>query len=184
MEHLQLFLHPTIAALFPALVGSFHERAEERMRLQRLRLKFWMELAAYEVWMVGNLNDFNISSVRGCAADLQTSAGEDGLIFPVEFVTVAVALTDLCSAVDVGRQALRLQLASPGPQTHGAAQFVNAAQLTQLINYAMGRAGIELARISIFEPTHVTGKFDASRLHAQTNPKVGNLLFSSIADGI
>src|SRR5438270_1923631 len=109
------------------------------MRLQRLRLEFRMELAAQKVWMVRDLYDLHVSSVRGGSCDAQTATGKHRFIFTVELIAMAMALTDLRCAVSFRCLAVRLQFASPSAQPHGAAQFVNAGQFAQLINNAVRR---------------------------------------------
>src|SRR5215471_319681 len=143
-----------------------------------------MELAANEIRMLGNLDNLNIRPIRSRAADLQPATGQDGLVFAVEFVAVAMALADLRGIVNSGSEGVRLQLARPRAQAHRASQFINPAQLAQLINDAMRRAGIELARVCLLQSANVAGKLNASRLHAQANAKVWDLVFPRVADGI
>src|SRR5580765_4990627 len=101
------------------------------MRLQRLRLELRMELAAEEIGMVGNFNYLNICSVRGCSGDAEAAAGQHRFILAVEFITVAMALTDLHCAISFAGLAVRFQLAGPRAQSHGPTQFVDTRQLTQ-----------------------------------------------------
>src|SRR5262252_455696 len=63
MEHLDfdcLFLGPTLLAIF---IRRAHEGAEQRMRLERLRLEFRMELASDEVRMVRQLHHLDIGPI-------------------------------------------------------------------------------------------------------------------------
>src|SRR5713226_8180304 len=63
MKHLyrrSFFLGPPLRAM---LVRRRNERAEQRMRLQRLRLELGMELAADEMRMVRQLDHLNVSAV-------------------------------------------------------------------------------------------------------------------------
>src|SRR5579859_6878343 len=154
------------------------------MRLQRLRFEFRMELAAQKVRMVGKFHDLYISPIGSCAGKLQPRPGQDSLILPVELIAVAMPFTDLGGAVCFGGQTVESELARPRTQTHGAAQFVDAAQLPQLVNDAMGSAGIELAGIRVFKPTDVAGEFYAGRLHAEADAKIGDFVFAGITNSV
>src|ERR1700693_3702371 len=121
------------------------ERAEQRMRLQRLRLELGMKLASDEMRMIRQSHNLNVSSVGRRAGDVQPSRHHRLFVLAVEFVTMAVALADLELAINLVRQRIKLNLASPCAQTHGAAKFFDAAQLAQLIDHAMWRRRIELA---------------------------------------
>src|SRR6266851_10095316 len=154
------------------------------MRLQWLRLEFRMELAAEEIRMVRNFHDLHIGSVRGAAGKAHARAGEYGLILAVEFIAVAMALADLGCSVSVGSVAVRFQLASPGSQSHGAAQFVNAAQFTQFVNHTMRGCRIKLAGICLLQSADVACVLNACRLHAQADAEIRYLLLARIADRI
>src|SRR5271169_3794918 len=95
---------------------------------------------------------------------------------------MAVALADFELAINPVSQRVGLNLASPCAQTHGASKFFHAAQLAQLVNHAMRRGGIELARICIGQANYIAGKLNASGLHSETNSEVGNLFLAGIAD--
>src|SRR5271169_3678860 len=95
---------------------------------------------------------------------------------------MTVALADFEFAVDPVGQRVGFNLASPRAQAHGAAKFFNAAQLTQLIDYAMRCRGIELTGICVRQPDHVAGKLNASGLHPEANSEVRNLFLAGIAD--
>ena len=45
------------------------------MRFERLGLKFGMELAAEEPWMVGSFDDFDVILVGSATGDTQTGGG-------------------------------------------------------------------------------------------------------------
>src|SRR5215467_2945469 len=65
MEHLDfdcLFLGPTLLAI---CIRRAHEGAEQRVRLERLRLEFRMELASDEVRMVRQLHHLDIGPIGG-----------------------------------------------------------------------------------------------------------------------
>ena len=62
------------------------------MRLEGLGLEFRVELTAEEERVPGNLHDFHVGAVRSGSRDVQAGAGQQRLVFAVEFVTMAVAL--------------------------------------------------------------------------------------------
>ena len=62
-------------------VAGFDELVEERVGLERLRFELWVELAAEEVGMVGDLDDLNVSLVGRCAGDAQAGAGKQRFVF-------------------------------------------------------------------------------------------------------
>src|SRR5208337_210770 len=155
VEHFHLrglFFRPPLQ---PMLIRRAHKRSKQRMRLQRLRLKLRMKLAADEVRVIGQLDHLDISSVRCGPGNPQARSRERVFVFAVEFITVPVALADLKLAIDPVRQGSRLDFARPRAQPHGAAQLFHATQLAQLIDHAMRRGGIELAGIGFGQPTHI-----------------------------
>src|SRR5579859_2811544 len=154
------------------------------MRLKRLRLELGMKLAAEEEWMIRNLHNLYIGRVRSRPGEPQATACQQSLIFTVEFVSMPMAFADLRRCISFGRQGAGLQDALPGAQSHGAAHLFDAEQLTQLIDHAMLGRRIELAGVGRLQSADVARKLDASRLHTQADPEVGNLEFASIANGI
>ena len=67
---------------------------EQRMRLMRLALKFGMELARDEKWMLFELDDFDQLAVRRKTAEHETSLLEFLAIGVVELITMAVTFVD------------------------------------------------------------------------------------------
>src|SRR5271157_1600199 len=65
MEHFHLGRLFLRAPFQSVLIRCAHERAEQRVRLQRLRFEFRMKLARNEIRMVGQLDHFHIRSIRG-----------------------------------------------------------------------------------------------------------------------
>src|SRR5712692_4322569 len=72
--------------LQPVRIRRTDEFLEQRMRLQRLRLELGMELASDEVRVIGQLNHFDVGSVRGRPRDPQSRRYQGLLILAVEFV--------------------------------------------------------------------------------------------------
>src|SRR5436189_3753680 len=134
--------------------------------------------------MTGNLYDLYVSAIRSAAGKLQACSGQDCLIFAVKFIAVAMALADFGLAIDARGKAVGFELAGPRAQAHGATQFVNAAQLAQLIDNAVRRAGVKFTGIRFFQPTDVASRFNAGGLHSQADPEIRDLLLTGIADGV
>src|SRR5579863_5200550 len=55
--------------LLPALDGRAYECGEKRVRGQRLRLEFGVELAADEPRMIRNLDDFHVNAIGRAPGD-------------------------------------------------------------------------------------------------------------------
>src|SRR5579872_3362058 len=107
-KQLFLRLNLPILPLTPILVRGLDELPEERMRFKWLGFEFRMELASKEVGMSGNFDDFYISSIRSRPGDAQARPGEQSFVFAIEFVAVAMALTDFCLAIGSGCDGVRL----------------------------------------------------------------------------
>ena len=69
------------------------------MRFERLALEFRMELAAKEVGMVWEFYDLDVSSVWCSSRDLQSRTCQQGFVFAIELIAVAMALADIYLAV-------------------------------------------------------------------------------------
>ena len=106
------------------------KRAEQRMRLQRLRFELGVELTAEEPRDGSAISQISTYTPSGVwPVSLQTVSGEDLLEFAIELVAVAMALADLALAVGaLGRSCLPPE-AGICAETHRAAEFVNALQL-------------------------------------------------------
>src|SRR5579872_5485466 len=183
-EQLHLRTLLLLPLLQSVLVGRSHERLEQGMRLQGLGLELRMELAAQEIWVPGYLYHLHVGAVRGRTRDAQPGGGQRPFILAVELVAVAVALADFELPIHFVRQRARLNFAGPGAQAHGAAQFLHAAQLAQLINDAVGRGGVEFAGVGVLQPANVARVLDACGLHTQADAEIRHLLFPGIADAV
>src|SRR5579885_2797828 len=98
-EIILLHFNLVCATLASILVRRLDEFAEERMRLEWLRLEFRVELAAEEVRMVRNLKDLDVSSVRRGSGNAKSSAGEQRFVLAIEFVAMTMTLADLRLAI-------------------------------------------------------------------------------------
>src|SRR5579884_4073049 len=154
------------------------------MRLQRLRFELRMELAAEIPGVILEFADLDIGGVRRLSRDAQAVAGKPLLEIAVELVAVTMALADLRRAVGLRGEASFGQLARVRAQAHGAAQLIHALQLTQFVDHAMRRRGIELGGIGALHSADVARELDHHRLHAEANSEVRNLLLAREANGI
>ena len=84
------------------LVAGSDEVAEERVGLQRLGLEFGMKLAAEEERVIGDFYDLDIGCIGGGSGEAKSAAGEEGFVFAVELVAMAMALADLSLGVGFG----------------------------------------------------------------------------------
>ena len=74
------------------------------MRLQWLGFEFGVELAAEEEGMAGDFDDLDVSRIGGGSGKSQAAAGEQGFVFAVELVAMAMALADFGLSVGAGGQ--------------------------------------------------------------------------------
>src|SRR5438105_1253789 len=102
-----------------------HERAEQRMRLQGLRLELRMELAAQEPGMIRELADLDVNAVGSLSGQPQTVLFQNSFVFAIEFVAVAMTLADLTPPVCLTCETVVRQLAGIRPQAHSSAQLIH-----------------------------------------------------------
>src|SRR5215212_9801723 len=88
-----------------------HKRAEQRMRLEWLRFKFGMELAAQVPGVILNLADLDVYFVRSFSRQPETARGEYLLEVAVEFVAMPVTFADFRLPVGLAREAAFRQMA-------------------------------------------------------------------------
>src|SRR5258708_26304538 len=120
MKHFHVRRFLSCAALRSMLIGSTYKCTEQWMRLQRLRLEFRMKLASDEVWMIGQLHHLHVSAVGSRPRNPQSRCDHRFFVFSIEFVAMPVPLADFDLAVNLVGQRVRLDLARPGAQAHGA----------------------------------------------------------------
>src|ERR1019366_6039919 len=168
----------------PVLIGGPNERLEQGMRFHRLTLELGMELAAEIPRMVGDFADLDVGLVRRLAGDSQPGGFQAVLVFPVELVTVPVALVDFAHAIGAVGVTVLGQPAGPAAQPHGAAEIVHAFQFPQLEDHAVRRSGVEFGGIGARQAAHVAGVFDDQGLHAQADAEIRNLALARVADGV
>ncbi len=86
--------------------GGPEERREQRMRFQRLRFEFGMELAAEIPGMIRQFADFDVHAIGSLAGKPQAMRCQHAFKLAIEFVAMAMALADLRSAVGLLRRRL------------------------------------------------------------------------------
>src|SRR5215471_17953826 len=84
--------------------GRADECPEQRVRLQRLRLEFGMELAAQVPGMIRQFADFYVNTIGSLACETQSMLLQHGFVLAVEFVAMPMPLTDLTGAVGFARE--------------------------------------------------------------------------------
>src|SRR5579884_1814707 len=89
---------------------------------------------------------------------------------------MAVTLEDNRLIICLVRFSVRHQTADPTPQSHRAAFVRHLALIEHQIDNGIGRLLIEFGAIGVFKAKDITGEFDDRHLHAQAEPKVGNIL--------
>src|SRR6185503_13915851 len=104
------------------------------MRLQRARLEFRMELHRDEPGVARQLRDLDEFSVGRSARDAPAFLGERGLVEAVELEAMPMTLVDQVGAVNLARQRSGREIARIAAEAHGAAQFVDAEQVAQLVD--------------------------------------------------
>src|SRR5258708_5080055 len=112
---------------------SADESAEQRVRLQRLRLELRMELATQIPRMIRELADFDVYAVGSFPGQAQSVLGQDLFIVAIEFVTMTMTLTDLGLAVGLAGETVFCEQAGIGAQAHGAAPLVDALPFPQFV---------------------------------------------------
>ena len=110
--------------------------------------------------MILYFDHFRKAVVRGVPHYPHAIGSQRLLVFPVEFVAVAVALRDLALTIGLKCPRVGIEVAGIGSQAHGAAQFVDASQFPQLVDDTMGCGGIEFGTMGLFQSAGVAGKFD------------------------
>src|SRR5581483_10695258 len=88
----------------PAAVARFDEARKQRMRMERLRLEFRMELHREVPRMVGQLGDLDELAVGRAARNPKAVLDERPLVQAVELVAVAMPLVNEGRAVNALRQ--------------------------------------------------------------------------------
>src|SRR5689334_12156122 len=168
--------------LDPVLVRRTDKGLEQGVRLERFGFEFRMELAPEIPGMIRKLTDLDVNSIRRLAGDTEAAFDQALFMLAIEFVAMPMPFADLRHAIGLARAAALSQHARIGAQTHGAAEFIHALQLAQLVNHAVGRGWIELSGIGVLHSAYVSCKLDHHGLHAETNAEIRNPVFASIPD--
>ena len=76
--------------------------------------------------MSWNLHDLDVRAIWSRACDTKSCTSEQRLIFAIEFVAMAMAFADFSLGIGSSSDGVRLKLALPGAEPHGAAKFINS----------------------------------------------------------
>jgi len=158
-----------------------NETFEEGMRFVRLALKFGMVLAADEIRMIPELNQFRECTVRGCSGNDESFFVHPVSIFHVELVTVPVTLHHFGLAVNLFGQRSFHNLCRPRPQPHAGAFAVDFFPLLfEQRNHWVRRVGIELRAVCFLNPANVSREFDRRHLHTEAEPEIRNPMLARV----
>src|SRR5438477_7563568 len=119
------------------------EAFEERVGLVWFALKFRVELAGDEEWMILQFDYFDQLAIRRETAEDETGLFETLAVGVVEFVTVPMALVNQESAVEVVRQRAHHQLAGLRAEPHCAAFFGDFLLLVEQGDHRVWRGRIK-----------------------------------------
>src|SRR5579859_994 len=154
-----------------------NERREQRMRLERLRLQFRMELHADEPGMVRELDDLGQHAVRRHAGELQARRLQPLLVADVHFIAMTVAFRNVGGAIGVGDPAVGGQDRLVSAESHRATQVAVGRTLLQFVaagpfghqanDWLVGRA--ELSRARLGQPREIARCLDHRHLHAEAD---------------
>src|SRR5262245_42295379 len=89
---------------------------------------------------------------------------------------------DLTHAIDRFSERSREQAAWVCAETHCSAHIFHSQQIAQFENNRVGRVGIELRRIGIFDAADIARVFNRCALHTQTDAEEGDLLAARVTD--
>src|SRR5882672_10894508 len=92
------------AGALPMRVRRADEGMKERVRHERLRFKFRMELASEKPRMLRRLDNFHVLAVGRASGDAETGIGQRLFVFAVEFIAVAMAFADFGRAIRTERR--------------------------------------------------------------------------------
>src|ERR1039457_4961079 len=119
-----------------------------------------MELASQKPGMVWNLADLHVNSVGRLSGETQAAFGQNLLVLAIELIAMPVPFADFRNSIRLSRQAPLGQQAWISAQAHGAAQLVDAFQLAQFVDDAVGRSRIAFGGIGVLQSAHVAREFD------------------------
>src|SRR5580693_557741 len=105
--------------------ASLDEAFEQRMGLVRFALKFWVVLAADEIGMIAEFDQFGQCPVWRGAGNYEAFLVHSVAILHVELVAMAVSLHHIGRAVNLFSQRSFHNLRWPRPQPHARAFAVN-----------------------------------------------------------
>ena len=162
------------------------------MGVHRPRLELGMKLTSQIPGVIFEFDNLHQVSAWRSAADDQTFLLQYLTEFVVEFVSMAVTLGNIVIRVSLVSQCILDQSAGVCPQPHGPSlggigiPFLNG---TGLIVIPFGHqvddrewgGRFDFGTVGTFQAGHMPGKFHDSDLHAQTDPEIGNLIFTGIA---
>ena len=141
-----------------------------------------MELTPDKPRMSLNFDHLDQRTIRGKSAKVQSVFDERVAILVVDFVAVAMSLTDLGDTVDLGSESSGPQSTWIGAESHRAAHIGDVLLILHQGNHRVAAFGRKLAGMTVLQTDHVARELDDRRLHPKTDPEEWKSRFTSVAN--
>ena len=152
------------------------------MRPVGTALELRVKLGTHEPGVVRQLDDFYQAAVWGQARQPHTAHLHLRPEIVVELVAVAVALGDLCRAIQLPAAGALRQHAGVAAQPHGAALGGDIHLVRHQVDDRVGGGG-KFGGAGVCPAQHVAGELDHRHLHPQADAEVGNAAFPGVPHG-
>ena len=129
------------------LVADADEFSKERMRVERFRTEFWMELNGDEPGVVRELDDLDELAVRRFSGHEESMLREGLLIGPVELVAMPMPFVNDVAVVNLPSTGLLGKLTRILAQSHRAAQVIDGQKVTEFVDNLVLGVWITLRRV-------------------------------------
>ena len=107
------------------------------MGFKRFAFKFGVELNCNKPGMVGNLNDFNQTTIGAGSSEPQSIRFKLLPVLIVELVSVAMTLIDIFSVISFAGDAVEIQHGRLGTQSHRATHLRDILLFVKQANHRM-----------------------------------------------
>ena len=157
-----------------------NKTVKQRVGAVGAAFEFGMELAADEERMFRQFDQLNEPAVGRLPGQTKPGCCERMTVVVAELIAVAVTLRNLLRTVEHGSARIRRKHTAVRTQPHCAALCGDALLIGHERDNGVWSPGRKLCRVGILETGSMTGKFDNRNLHAQTNAKIGQSVFTRI----
>src|SRR6266702_1558048 len=172
--------------------SGLDESGKERMAAAGRRSEFRVELAADQPGMRRQLDHFAQLLALGEAGNAQALVLQSLHVLVVDLVAVTVAFVDHVRAVDLAREAPRLERGALSAQAHRPAEIglfvaaldaaVAALPLGHERDHRVRRVAVEFRAVRAREADDVSRKLDHRELHAQADAEIRNFVLARVLD--